>query len=148
MKKQSNIKPVQIRQIQEIWRIEKECFSNPWSLEQFISAVKSPDLEFMAWSDNDGVAGYIVLYLKGIAMVIANLAVKPSHRRQGIAEKLLKSGIEAGRLRECRYSILDVRVSNLTAIRLYKKCGFQILGGNKAYYQNPCEDSLVMARMI
>ena len=41
---------------------------------------------------------------------------------------------------------LDVRRSNLAALKLYNKYGFKPLGVRKNYYSKPREDALVMVR--
>ena len=47
-----------------------------------------------------------------------------------------KDGIE-------RYT-LEVRVSNKSALRLYKKLGFEIAGIRKNFYALPTEDAYIM----
>jgi ribosomal-protein-alanine N-acetyltransferase len=41
---------------------------------------------------------------------------------------------------------LEVRASNVAAIALYEKYGFQQAGLRKGYYQNPREDAIIMTR--
>ena len=43
-----------------------------------------------------------------------------------------------------KYLTLEVRVSNIPAIKLYEKYGFQSLGTRKGYYQDNNEDALIM----
>jgi [ribosomal protein S18]-alanine N-acetyltransferase len=142
------IAPVESEAVEDLLRIEKESFSNPWSRNHFISAIKSPQMDVLAYRLDDSVAGYIVLYRIKAVMVIANLAVSGEHRMEGIGSSLLKYGIQQGRENNCNYSVLDVRKSNKAAVSLYKKSGFSIIGSNKNYYLNPGEDSLVMGRPI
>ncbi|MFH1964952.1 MAG: GNAT family N-acetyltransferase [Acidobacteriota bacterium] len=101
----------------------------------------------IAWGGGS-IVGYIVLYRIGKVMVIANLAVSPEHRGKGIGEALLKYGLEFRRINYCNSSILDVRQSNKTAVSLYRKADFFIIGINKGYYKNPYEDSFVLVREI
>jgi ribosomal-protein-alanine N-acetyltransferase len=41
---------------------------------------------------------------------------------------------------------LEVRASNAVARRLYRSRGFQPVGRRPAYYRQPTEDALVLAR--
>jgi ribosomal-protein-alanine N-acetyltransferase len=75
-------------------------------------------------------------------MRLISVAVLPTHRRKGIAERLIHRGLEKIGSTACH---LDVRVSNEGAIRLYERLGFQKVRIFPAYYANS-EDSWVMVR--
>ena len=47
-----------------------------------------------------------------------------------------------------RFISLEVRMSNVAAIELYKKTGFQTMAIRNSYYSNPVEDALVMLRPL
>jgi ribosomal protein S18 acetylase RimI-like enzyme len=77
-----------------------------------------------------------------------SIAIKPSHRRQGLAQILFNAGVswarEAGKAR----CLLEVRISNEGAIRLYEKVGFRRDGIRKNYYPTQTskrEDALLMS---
>ena len=75
---------------------------------------------------------------------ISTLAVRATHRRQGLGELLLISLFdEACRLGAAR-ATLEVRVSNLAAQALYAKYSFQQVGRRKAYYSDNREDALIL----
>jgi len=71
---------------------------------------------------------------------ILNLAVHPSHRRQGVARRLLKITLESGP----GMWFLEVRASNFGAISLYKTMGFWHAGQRNGYYHDPPEPAIVM----
>lgn len=144
----AHITPVGTEAVARLMEIEDQCFCNPWSMKHFTSAINSPHMDIFAYHTGDSIFGYIVLSRIRKVMVIANLAVSPEHRRKRIGEALLKYGLEFGRINYCSSSILDVRQSNKTAVSLYRKADFFIIGINKGYYKNPYEDSFVMAREI
>jgi ribosomal protein S18 acetylase RimI-like enzyme len=71
---------------------------------------------------------------------ILNLAVDPAHRRKGVARRLLED-----RLKRAQSSwFLEVRQSNLPAIRLYESLGFRVSGRREGYYSDPPEAGIVM----
>jgi ribosomal-protein-alanine N-acetyltransferase len=79
---------------------------------------------------------------------ILNLAVLPRDRRQGIARRLLATGLEALLTEGVREAYLEVRESNEPAITLYRSAGFRPVGLRPDYYRNPPEDALVLRAPI
>ncbi len=71
---------------------------------------------------------------------ILNLAVDPSQRRRGVARKLLEA--ELGRQKNQWF--LEVRESNVGAIKLYQSAGFRVAGRRESYYRDPPETGIVM----
>ena len=144
--KNTTIAAAGISDVACLLEIESSCFRNPWRIEHFTSAISSSSMDIYICRRNGAPAGYVVLSRLNKIMVIANLAVSPGHRRKGLGAMLLEFGLQYGRKNHCAYSILDVRQSNKAAINLYQKAGFLIIGSNREYYQNPCEDSFIMGR--
>ena len=75
---------------------------------------------------------------------ITTLAIHPQHRRQGLGQILLWSLLNSACQRTLAWATLEVRPSNESALRLYDKFGFQLVGRRKGYYQNPDEDALIL----
>lgn len=124
-----------------IHELETLVFPDPWSLEAF------GDLPFgTAWVlEKEGkLLGYIIYLVALDEAVIINFGVDPKYQRQGYGRRLLKESMQSLIQRGHWYFYLDVRESNLPAIRLYQSLGFQSLGTRKNYYQEPPEDALVM----
>jgi len=74
---------------------------------------------------------------------IIDVFIQPEKRRQGLAKSLIKKTINNHP--ECLQAFLEVRISNLPAINLYKKLGFKETGKRTKYYHNPTEDGLLMS---
>jgi len=75
-----------------------------------------------------------------------NVAVAPEKRRQGIASALLHRLLELTEDDALRGYTLEVRTSNLGAIRLYERFGFTRKGVRRGYYTDNREDALIMWR--
>lgn len=71
---------------------------------------------------------------------VLNLAVDPSERRRGVARALLRDELGRGK----NQWFLEVRASNLYAIRLYESAGFREAGRRESYYRDPAEPGIVM----
>jgi ribosomal-protein-alanine N-acetyltransferase len=79
---------------------------------------------------------------------LENIAVHPSMRRQGIGRSLISALLDHARLVRAGRILLEVRESNVAAIRLYQSCGFTVLGNRREYYSNPVENALVMVHTL
>ncbi len=75
---------------------------------------------------------------------LENMAVDSSQRRQGIGQFLVAC-VQAwcGEHRaDCLR--LEVRAGNASAVRLYERLGFVVVGRRPAYYSHPVDDALQM----
>jgi ribosomal-protein-alanine N-acetyltransferase len=91
----------------------------------------------------DGVlAGFLSARLTGDVVELCDLATHPAWRRRGVARRLvLELAARAGK-RGLGEIHLEVRQSNLGAITLYDKLGFERIRRRERYYKNPVEDAL------
>lgn len=77
---------------------------------------------------------------------IMNIVTKKIYRNQGVGNLLLKSLISLSKKLNLTSLSLEVNENNLTAIHLYKKFGFEILGTRKNYYQN--QNAIIMTKTL
>ncbi len=127
----------------EVLAIENACFSDPWPEFAFLQGLASSSCYSRVARKNGRVIGYLIGYVTGSEIHIANVAVSPRFRRRGIAKQLLLDVLGNTGL-GCTHAILDVRESNQPAIKLYQGLGFRTIGRRPRYYRHPVEDALVM----
>lgn len=132
--------------VKAVAELEKICFSDPWSENSVASELKNKLALWLVAEEEGQVAGYIGSQTCGDESDVMNVAVHPDFRRRGIAEALVKSLTEELKKIESRCLALEVRVSNVPAIALYEKLGFEEIGRRKNYYRNPREDALIMRK--
>ena len=72
----------------------------------------------------------------------------PGSRRRGIGAALLAAAAAWGREAGAERLLLEVRASNLDALRLYLRHGFVQDGIRAAYYRNPEEDAVLLSRPL
>ncbi len=92
-----------------------------------------------------GVTGFIVARQVASDLEILNFAVAPEMRRRGVGESLFDAALAWGATFRAEKTFLEVRVSNLAAIRFYERHGFEVTGRRPRYYTAPIEDALVLA---
>ena len=125
-------------------RIEKECFSLPWSEKSFQDSLERDDTFFLVCEEGSEITGYIGMYLSFDEGNITNVAVSPLYRKKGYGEALVSAAKELAKENQIQKIFLEVRVSNAPAISLYKKMGFENLGVRKNFYDHPQEDAGIM----
>lgn len=140
------IRPMEEKDIDAVSCLERECFSTPWSPKGFYDALALDTSIFMTacHPDTGEVVGYCGLYTAADEGEITNVAVSAQERGKRIAERLLWKVFAAAADRGVRNIYLEVRMSNDSAIRLYRRIGFEMCGKRKRFYSNPEEDAYVM----
>jgi len=139
------ITPMGKDDIDQVWSIEKMCFSTPWSREAFRMEVEENRCAryFVARKD-DRVVGYGGMWLVIDEAHITNVAVHPEYRGRKIGEAIMKTLMREAFSRHIQRMTLEVRRSNLVAQNLYRKLGFEICGVRRKYYSDNNEDALIM----
>lgn len=131
---------------EQIAALEKQCFSDPWSINSINYELTNPLALWLVAVDGDRVAGYVGSQSVLGESDMMNLAVAPEYRRRGLGEQLVNALVkwlcESGN----RCLTLEVRVSNESAIALYSKNGFVQVGRRPNYYRNPKEDALILRK--
>ena len=95
-----------IEDAKEIFAIEMECFSVPWSLDSIETELLNEDNKlYYVVEDANGVVGYAGAWLVYDEGQITNIAIRPSARRQGFGAKLTSALIE-----ECFNKRHDIRI--------------------------------------
>lgn len=143
-----NIRKMTASDISDVAEIEKSCFSSPWTKEGLSSELNNPQAEFFVLEAEGTVAAYMGMHIVLDECYIANVAVLPAFRRMGCARRLVQNALAVAGEKGCSFITLEVRVSNLPAIELYGKCGFEAVGERKGFYSRPTENALIMTLKI
>lgn len=132
--------------VDQVYEIEKENFTNPWSKGSFLESISNPSNHYLVAIIDDRVVGYCGYWSVMEEGYIYNVAVKESCMRQGIGFRMLEELIVQASSRGITSLTLEVRQSNETAIHLYRKLGFVEAGVRKEFYSKPLEDAIIMWR--
>ncbi|KAI3906857.1 hypothetical protein MKW98_004907 [Papaver atlanticum] len=152
----ADIRQATMFDIPAIQALDFQCFpeEDPWDYflyEEYLFFW--PQLVYVAEDHNTGcVVGFVVAQTEGQGIeshgYIANLGVLPTHRKLGIAEKLMNAVHNAlVHEYECEYISLHVRTSNQAAINLYtEKLGYNY--ESVVNYYEDGEDAYVMRKQL
>ncbi|MBO4888492.1 MAG: ribosomal protein S18-alanine N-acetyltransferase [Firmicutes bacterium] len=131
--------------LDQIMRIEEESFSSPWSRQSMEQELAGDQAHYFTACDEQGeVIGYAGFWQVMDEGHIMNIAVRKDRQRKGIGQSLMEAMLSCGDALGILYWTLEVRVSNLPAVRLYEKIGFTSAGIRPGYYQHPREDANIL----
>ena len=139
--------------LEPILAIEQNSFQRPWGRLSFEGelrnrsacnfAVKSTEVE-----TNGQVIGYAFWHLVTDEVHVLKVAVTPAWRGQGVASRLLERCFTLSVEQGAKSAHLEVRPSNIAAIELYQKLGFELVGRRPKYYSDSKEDALLMMKIL
>lgn len=139
------IRKMTLEDVPEVAMLEQEIFTDPWSENVYRQTLMLDDTAYLVVCNESGE----IVGAAGIRNIvgegeITNVMVKPEHRNKGIAYEMLTKLLEAGRSIGANAFTLEVRRSNISAIKLYEKLGFVSEGIRPGFYEHPKEDALIM----
>ncbi|HDO20014.1 MAG TPA: ribosomal-protein-alanine N-acetyltransferase [Candidatus Bathyarchaeota archaeon] len=137
-----------------IW-INETCLPENYTPSFYLQHHFEHPKAFLVAEVNGEVVGYVMCRIElGLSNIkfgltrkghIISIAVLPEYRRRGIGETLMRKAMEAMREYGATEYYLEVRVSNIPAINLYRKLNYKIVKRIPGYYLDG-EDAYVMAR--
>jgi ribosomal-protein-alanine N-acetyltransferase len=137
------VRPMTISDVEEVYRINRSSFTTDvWSRDALEREFRLPYSKKYVIQRGDRILGYCVIWLiKGEAFIMS-IAVEKGERGKGIGKVLMNRVIEDLK-DKAEVFLLDVRKSNLPAIRLYRSLGFSVVKERKKFYSDG-ENALLM----
>ena len=126
---------------------QASAHGNPWGFDVFAEELKKSwaRIEVLRDSaDPECILGFCNYWLVQDEIHLLNLAVAENMRRRGFGRLLANHLIAVGKQNGIERILLEVRVSNLPARKLYESMGFETVRRRKQYYAEDREDALVM----
>ena len=130
--------------IDDVYKVEEDCFADLWSKEAIRQELKNNLARYIVAEIDGKVVGYVGVWFVLDEGHITNVAVHSDYRGNKIGDKLIKELVELCKENNMSAITLEVRVSNIVAQNLYKKYGFKIGGIRKEYYSDNKEDAMIM----
>jgi len=140
-----HIRRANIADVNAIVEVEEACFSMPWSYQSFWGELDhNSHAHYLVAELNGKIIGYAGVWIIFEEGHVTNIAIHPDYRGRKYGERLVGQLIDLTRACGATSMTLEVRVSNVVALGLYKKMGFEARGRRKAYYDDNKEDAIVM----
>ncbi|GEA86261.1 hypothetical protein Q760_14215 [Cellulomonas cellasea DSM 20118] len=127
-------------------RLETELFgAGAWSLASLADEISGEDRWYVAARDAAGeVVGYAGLWFDGEDAQVMTIGTATPHQGRGIGRLLLDRLVDRAHGLGAARVLLEVRVDNEPALRLYERAGFERLGRRRGYYQPENVDAWTM----
>ena len=113
--------------------VEQAAYSHPWTIGNYKDALKAGYAGFKLMA-GDHLVGYWVAMQAMDEVHLLNLTVAPAFQRQGWARCLLQWLSLWSQQQGALQLWLEVRESNVRALKLYHSFGFKQVGLRKDYY--------------
>lgn len=136
--------------IDRVLELEKELFpEDAWSRGMFWSELAhargdGATRRYLVAEDDGRLVGYAGLASSGDLGDVQTIAVARDQQGTGLGARLLTELLRAATAFECAEVMLECRVDNTRAQRLYERFGFAPIGFRRGYYQPGNVDALVM----
>jgi [ribosomal protein S18]-alanine N-acetyltransferase len=145
-----NLRPLEQRDVDSVLAIQSVCPEiAQWTAWDYSRVAQG---EMAGWvaeeKENAEIAGFLIARRVVGDMEILNLAVRPESRRLGTGASLLRASLDWGRSLHTEKAMLEVRASNLAALKFYERFEFLVSGKRPRYYLAPIEDALLLTASL
>ena len=141
------ILPLSESDLPSMMRIERGVFEYSWSASLMKDSILSAHTEtWGVFSADEQLIGFVIISSIFDEAEILNFAIARDKQKQGFGQKLLAYIMNHLAYKEIQKLFLEVRVTNIPAISIYKKYGFEQISIRKDYYRvgDSHEDALVL----
>lgn len=139
---------IEEKHIPGIARLERLCFAEPWSEDSLRLLLKDGAVGFVCENDNGQVCAYGGMLCVLDEAQVTDIATDPNMRRRGYAEAVVGAMMKYAAENNITSVSLEVRESNVAAVKLYEKSGFRCVGRRPSFYRQPTEAALVMVAQL
>ncbi|MGL9760074.1 MAG: ribosomal protein S18-alanine N-acetyltransferase [Symbiopectobacterium sp.] len=140
------ISPLMSHDLPAAFAIEKASHAFPWA-ESTLNGNQGERYQNLKLTHNDTLVAFAITQLVLDEATLFNIAVHPTHQRQGYGQRLLEQLIETLEVSGITTLWPGARASNVNAIALYEQLGFNEVSLRCNYYPaaNGREDAVIMA---
>ncbi|MFL9925077.1 ribosomal protein S18-alanine N-acetyltransferase [Herbaspirillum lusitanum] len=143
--------PMQVDDIDQVVAVEQQIYSHPWTRGNFLDSLYSGYQSQTLRTADGRLIGYFLVMLAVDEAHLLNISVAADMQHQGFGRLLLEQATTLARKHAMTSMLLEVRASNLHAMKVYNRYGFSELGRRRNYYPAGGlmrEDAIVMSLVL
>ena len=145
------VRPIAEKDLDELLRLNYRCFEDGenYTKHTFSYLLSQANALCCQVTTADGRMAAFLCVLIGEDGIghITTIGVAPEHRRRGLGEKLLNHLNDQLAARGVSSVVLEVRIGNVAAQKLYSACGYTVVQRLSSYYNNG-EDGFLMMKPV
>jgi [ribosomal protein S18]-alanine N-acetyltransferase len=132
--------------LDRVVELDRTCFGQLWTAAQYQREFDIPnsDMLILLDADRSQVLAYGCVWAIVDEAHMTIIAVDPNYQKQQLGSLMLWGLMQAAIRRDLARATLEVKVTNIPAIGLYEKFGFEVAGRRKKYYADTGEDALIL----
>ena len=136
-----------IHLVREVLAIENDVFPFPWGYTSFVNCIASGYDCWIMRDEFGSLAGYFVVMKVIDEAHLLTFALRRDVQGRGYSRVMLERVVAVACELGVESVFLEVRPSNIPAVRLYERFGFHEIGRRRNYYpapDNTREDAIMM----
>ncbi|EAT14312.1 ribosomal protein S18-alanine N-acetyltransferase [Desulfuromonas acetoxidans] len=137
------LRPMVADDLAAVVTIERGCHQHPWTSHLFERELANPLSRMTVVVVEEEIVGYLCVWIVAGEAEIHNIATARHWQRRGVASFVMEALFRQLREEGIGRLLLEVRASNLAALELYQRWGFETSCRRNGYYQDG-EDALLM----
>jgi ribosomal-protein-alanine N-acetyltransferase len=141
------LRPMTGHDLEAVLKVEKVAYEFPWTTPIFRDCLRV-GCHCFVYESPQGIIGHGIMSIAMGECHILNICIHPDYQQRGLGTDMVRSMLDTARRKKARVALLEVRISNAAAYRLYAKLGFDEIGLRKNYYPAHLgrEDAIILAR--
>jgi ribosomal-protein-alanine N-acetyltransferase len=140
------LRPMVEADLTHVLKVEQLCYEFPWTLGIFRDCLRVGYHGYVLEGPS-ALIGHGVMSIGAGECHLLNICVHPDWQRRGLGRQLVEFLLDVARKKRVTTALLEVRVSNARAYRLYAGLGFNEVGMRHHYYpgREGREDAIILA---
>lgn len=141
------LRPMREADLNAVLQVERAAYEFPWTRAIFRDCLRVGYYCFV-YETAAGLIGHGIMSVSAEESHLLNICVHPDYQRRGFGRLLVDFLLRHARRKRAQVALLEVRVSNIRAYKLYTQLGFDEIGIRKEYYpaRHGREDAIILAR--
>ncbi len=130
-----DFRPIKKGDLEAIMAIERQVYDYPWSEHIFKDCLRAGYRNW-AFIKGEQFIGYAITSVAVGEAHILNICIAPACQKKGLGRVFLNMLFSVMEKEQVSCVFLEVRPSNISAIKLYQNMGFKKIGQRKNYYRH------------
>ncbi len=143
-----SVRAAESRDLDAIAAIEAACFRRPWTrvmfAEELARAFARVSVAVEGEGADEALLGFTCVWQLPPEAHLLKIATASGARGRGVGGALLRRSLDHASASGCEQVQLEVASANASAVRLYERAGFEVVGRRPGYYREPPDDALLM----